>query len=286
MALPPFDIIRMDNYGVKFDPQKVYPTTTHSKSWWATCYEFEFYIDDWENGLIIDNQLYPAKQNYFTCVKPGQTAKMQLPYRSYFLNISTRDEKLKAALDALPTYAHNPDIPKIIELFNKNHKRSSFSTLSGQMERYGYACQILGIILRTYPDAPPASPVTNVRRHGQALKDADTYLRTHLSENVDLEKLAQNSGLHPTYFHKLYTAAFGHTPTENHMRYRIRAAWARLRDDNMTVAEIARMYGFASQSHFCRKFKQYSAQTPSQFRKSLRRQRAGGAADKSRDGTP
>ena len=84
----------------------------------------------------------------------------------------------------------------------------------------------------------------------------------------------------PTYFHKLYTAAFGHTPTENHMRYRIRAAWAKLRDDNMTIAEIARMYGFASQSHFCRKFKQYSAQTPSQFRKSLRKQRAGSAADK------
>ena len=148
------------------------------------------------------------------------------------------------------------------------------------MERYGYVCQILGIILRTYPDAPPASPVTNVRRHERALMEADAYLRTHLSEPLDLEKLAHNSGLHPTYFHKLYTAAFGHTPTENHMRYRIRAAWARLRDDNMTIAEIARMYGFASQSHFCRKFKQYSAQTPSQFRKSLRKQRAGSTPDK------
>lgn len=279
MALPQFDIIRMDNFGIRFDPRTKGEKGHRTKSWWVTCYEFEFYPADWEDGLVLDGQLYPARKNWFTCAKPGQTGRMQLPYQCYYLNIATRDEKLKAALDALPTYAHNPDVPQIIELFKKCYKRSSSSTLSSQMERYGYVCQILGLILRTYPDAPPASPVTNVRRHGQALMEADEYLRTHLSENVDLEKLAHNSGLHPTYFHKLYTAAFGHTPTENHMRYRIRAAWARLRDDNMTIAEIARMYGFSSQSHFCRKFKRYSSQTPSQFRKSLRKQKARGATD-------
>lgn len=273
MPLPQFDIVRMDNVGFRYDPVKKFPEVHQSKSWWSTCYEFEFYIDDWENGLVIDNQLYPAKKNYFTCVKPGQTAKTQMPYRCYFLNIDTRDEKLKAALDALPTYAHNPDIPQIAELFKKTYARPSSNTLSGYMERYGYVCQILALILRPYPDAVPDSPVVNIRRHEKALKKADDYLRTHPGEKFDLEQLARDSGLHPTYFHKLYTAAFAHTPAENHMRYRIRAAWGRLRDDNMPIAEIARMYGFSSQSYFCHKFKQYSSQTPSQFRQSLRKRR-------------
>lgn len=274
MAAPAFDILRMDNYGVKFDPRKVHPDIFQTKSWWVTCYEFEFYIDDWENGLIIDGQLYPAKKDHFTCAKPGQSAKKQLPYRNYFLNIATQDEKLKAALDALPTNAYNPDVPQIIELFKKTFARTKSNTVSAIMEKYGYASQILGLLLRDYPNAPTPSPVTNVRRHEQALIDADKYLRTHLGENINLEQLAKNSGLHPTYFHKLYTAAFAHTPAENLMRYRIHAAWGRLRDDNMTIAEIARMYGFSSQSYFCHKFKQYTAQTPSQYRRSLRNRSA------------
>jgi len=58
------------------------------------------------------------------------------------------------------------------------------------------------------------------------------------------------------------------------MRYRIRATWGRLRDDNLSIGEIARMYGFSSQAFFCRKFKQCTGQTPSQYRQSLRKRRA------------
>lgn len=282
MALPQFDILRMDNYGIKFDPRTKRAKGERSKEWWVTCYEFEFYIDDWEDGIIIDRQLYPAKKDWFTCAKPGQTARMQFPYRCYYLNISTQDENLKAALDALPTYAHNPDVPKIIELFKKAFMRRRANHLSAQMEIYSCVCGILGLLLRTYPDAPPASPIKNVRRHEKALMDADKYLRTHLTEDVDLEKLAKDSGLHPTYFHKLYTAAFsGHTPAENLMRYRIRRAWQYLRDDNMPMAEIARLCGFSSQSYFCRTFKKYTSQTPSQYRQGLRNRRRAAPGDDS-----
>ena len=274
MGFPQFDIIRMDTYGIKFDPRAKQPKGYKSKEWWVTCYEFEFYIDDWEDGVIIDGQLYPARKDFFTCAKPGQTASMQFPYRCYYLNIATRDEKLKAVLDTLPTYAHNPDVAKIIELFKKAFMRQRADHMSSQMELYSCVCGILGLLLRTYPDAPPASPIKNVRRHEKALMDADKYLRTHLTENVDLQKLAKDSGLHPTYFHKLYTAAFaGHTPAENLMRYRIRRAWQYLRDDNMPIAEIARLCGFSSQSYFCRKFKQHTTQTPSQYRQGLRNRR-------------
>lgn len=280
MALPEFDISRMNTYGIKFDPRTKATKGFKTKEWWVTCYEFEFYPDDWEDGLIIDGQLYPAKKNHFTCAKPGQAARMQLPYRCYYLNITTQDKELKAALDALPTYAYNPDVPQIIDLFKKTFHLTRSNTLSARMAKYAYVSQILSLVLRTYPDAPPASPVTNVRRHEAALMAADKYLRTHLTEDVDLEKLAKDSGLHPTYFHKLYTAAFAHTPAENLMRYRVRHAWGLLRDDNMPMAEIARRCGFSSQSYFCRKFKQYTTQTPSQYRQSLRNRRRHVAGDK------
>ena len=65
MAVPAFDIVRMDNYGIKFDPRTKRPKGDKSKEWWVTCYEFEFYIDDWEDGIIIDRQLYPAKKDWY-----------------------------------------------------------------------------------------------------------------------------------------------------------------------------------------------------------------------------
>ena len=274
MSLFGFTINRMDNYGVKFDPRKAVTSGAFARDTWVTRYQLGFYIDDWDGGTVIDGKLYPARKDYFTCAKPGQTWRRKLPYRYYFLHISTDDPQLKEALDALPTYAHNPDIPKIIELFQKTFKRDRGSGLVSNLELYGNVSCILSLLLRKYPDATPVAPVTTVRRHEDALIAADKYLRTHLDEDVDLKKLAAPSNLHPTYFHKLYTAAYGHTPTENLMIYRIRAAWGHLRDDNMPIAEIARILGFSSQSFFNRKFKEITLQTPSQYRQSLRKRRA------------
>ena len=274
MALFDFTVLRMDNYGIKFDPRTRTAEGPWSKDSWVTCYELEFYIDDWDGGTAIDGKLYPARKDYFTCAKPGQARHMVLPYRCYYLNISTRDPQLKAALDDLPTYAHNPDIPQIIELFKKAFQRERGYSLVSKLELYGNVSCILSLLLRKYPDATPVAPVTTVRRHEEALIAADKYLRTHLDEDVDLVNLAAPSNLHPTYFHKLYTAAYGYTPKEMHMRYRIRACWGHLRDDNLSIGEIARMYGFSSQAFFCRKFKEHTSQTPSQYRQGLRKRRA------------
>ena len=274
MALFDFSIVRMDNYGIKTDPREDPVEGPWSKDSWVTCYELEFYIDDWDGGTAIDGRLYPARKDFFTCAKPGQARHLVKPYRCYYLNISTRNPQLKEALDHLPAYAYNPDAPKIIELFQKIFKRDRGSGLTAQLELYGYASCILSLLLRKYPDATPLAPVTTVRRHEEALVAADQYLRTHLNEEIDLEKLAAHSNLHPTYFHKLYTAAYSYTPAQMHMRYRIRAAWVRLRDDNLPIGEIAQMYGFSSHAFFCRKFKELTAQTPSQYRQSLRKRRA------------
>lgn len=274
MSLFDFTIHRMGNYGVKFDPRKIVPPGTNQREHWVTEYELRFYFDDWDGGAVIDGTLYPAQKDYFSCAKPGQTCRIELPYRCYFLHISTQNSQLKDALDALPTYAYNPDIPRIVALFEKNFQKERGFGLVSSLELYGYVCLIFGLLFRKYPDATPVAPVTTVRRHEEALIAADKYLRAHLDEDVDLAKLAAPSNLHPTYFHKLYTAAYGFTPTENLMRYRIRAAWRHLRDDNMPIAEVARILGFSSQSFFCRKFKEITLQTPTQYRQSLRKRRA------------
>ena len=95
----------------------------------------------------------------------------------------------------------------------------------------------------------------------------------HPEEDVDLQKLADDSHLHPTYFHKLFTAAFGRTPAEYLMWYRVLLTREYLRDDNCSISEVAAKCGFSSPSYFSQKFRLYSSCSPSKYRKAIRKRR-------------
>jgi AraC-like DNA-binding protein len=201
-----------------------------------------------------------------------QSWRYEDPFSCYILDISTRDPQLTQALNALPTYAFHPEMDQILELFQKMTRVDTRQTLDSKLEIWNYANSILRLLLRqeysvahTYEGNP--------RRYQAVLLAAKKYLEQHLEEDVDLKKLAADSHLHPTYFHKLFTAAFGRTPAEYLMWYRVLIAREYLRDDNCPISEIAAKCGFSSPSYFCQKFKQHSACSPSKYRRNIRNRR-------------
>lgn len=272
MKYPELTLTEVSTFGIHISPYKISASNSALRSNWITDYTFRFFLEDWEGGCMVGNTLYPAKKNGFVCCKPGQTVRTVLPCRFYNLKVTTRDPALKAALDDLPTFSQHPQGEQLVALCKKLCYVDQSSTLSAQFEKYSHLYAIMDLIFRQqYP--PQVARIGNARRHQQALLDANNYLRTHLSEEVDLEKLAQSSHLHPTYFHKLFTDAFGRTPAKQLMWHRITLARSYLHDDNRPISEIARLCGFSSQSHFCRKFKALTLQTPSQYRQTLRKRR-------------
>ena len=279
MKLPEFEIASIHTTGVHLNPKKIKNGGPAAKGAWVTNYELRFFVGDWEGEATVNGAPFPIKNDYFLCCKPGQTRKLIMPYRCYNLHLIARDPKLKEALDALPTFAHHPEMPKIVELCKKACHVDQRSTLNAKFEIYSYITAILTLLLRQYPDALVAASEGNVRRHQQILLDADAYLRTHLAEDIDLETVAQDSGLHPTYFQKLFTAAYGCSPAQRLTAHRIRYARTLLHDDDRPISEIARLCGFAYQSYFSRVFKQVILQTPSQYRKSLRKRRTSAPGD-------
>ena len=268
MHCPEFTIERINTYGVKTDPHSY----TKEKDRMTSCYEFRFFLQDWEGGPVINGILYSAEKGYFTCCKPMQCLRHEGAFSCYIFNISTEDPQLTDALNSLPVYAYHPEMDGILELFEKLCKVDTRNTLDGRLEIWSYANSLLRLLLKPEYEAA-VSYNGNSRRHQAALQAARKYLKEHLAEDVDLAQLAKDSHLHPTYFHKLFTAAFGSTPSELLMWYRIQAAWWYLRDDNCSISEIARNCGFSSQSYFSRKFKQYARQTPTQYRNAIRRRR-------------
>lgn len=272
MNFPEFTIEHLDTYGINYDPRTTTICPSHFREVLTTCYEFEFYPADWEGNICINGNTYGILNGHFSCAKPYQTRKRIPPYQCYRLLISTKDPQLKNSFEALPNYAHHPDMDTILDLIRKMLYVDTRNTLDGRLELWIYACTILRILLQQQYTVANVS-FGNARRYQDALVAANQYLKTHIQEDVNLATLAKESGLHPTYFHKLFKAAFGCTPSEQLMRYRIYHSWELLHDDDMPISEIAIRCGFSSQSYFCRIFKVFSSQTPTQFRRTLRKRR-------------
>ena len=195
--------------------------------------------------------------------------KTTLPYRCYFFNINTENPGLKKALDNLPVYAYCPEAESILNICKEMVSILDCNTLHARLHLESCICRILSILLRQQYAVPDYKDA-NVRKHQDILLTADRYLREHLQEPVKLEQLAKGSGLHPTYFHKLFTAAFKRTPSEQLMWYRITAASQMLKEDDRPISEVAELCGFSSQNYFSYKFKELCGESPSKYRKERR----------------
>lgn len=273
MLCPEFTIERIFSYGFHSNT-RVQKIPGNVRESFATCYHFRFFIEDSEGGPIIEGVHYPAAKGYFSLCKPMQRNRYINPFRCYLLDISTEDPLLTEVLNKLPPYAYHPEMDRILELHKKMDAVETRNTLDGKLELSTYACELLRLLLQQQPEYAVAhSYDSNPRRHQAALLAALKYLKEHLEEDVKLKKLAQDSHLHPTYFHKLFTATFKRTPAQMLMHYRIVKSREYLREDKYSMAEISRMCGFSSQSYFCRKYKELSLQTPTQYRNSIRRRR-------------
>lgn len=233
----------------------------------VSAYEFEFYTENGEGGLRIDSVFYRAGRGGCILAKPGQTESVIKPYRGYYLNIITQDPELCDMLDHLPSAFTLWNMGEVVKLIHKMLNTEDKQSLVGRMQIQSYACQILAILYKYRRTAQNADVST--LQHQKTLLMADKYIRDHLAEELTLSTLAKLCNLDPSYFHKLYTAAFGRTPAQRILGFRIAAAKTGLIESKISLGELANRCGFSSQTYFCYKFKQVTGMTPMQYRSEM-----------------
>lgn len=224
-------------------------------------YELEFYTEDYSGGTITDGVFRAAKKGYYALYRPGQQQQLVGPYRCYYLNISTQDPLLCDFFDQLPDSGPMWNMDEVILQFQKMQRTEDKDSLAGRLRITACAAQVLSLLA----DNPMSSGGSLV--HREELMKADRYIREHLFEDLSLKKLAAVSNLDPTYFHKLFTRAYGKTPAQRVLSRRITAAQIALEEGNLPVAEIAAACGFSSQTYFAAKFREITGRTPSEYRK-------------------
>ena len=257
MQLPHFSLSRFGAVTVA-GKYKEYPLTT------LFAYEFEFYTEDYPGGTVTDGEFRPVRKGWYNLFRPGQNQRLVAPYKCYFLNILTQDPELCGFLDNLPESAPLWNMEEVVKLIRKMMATQDKNSFSGRLRLQGHTSQILALLAEHR--LPRGTEQRGTFLHRETLMKVDRYIREHPAEDLSLKRLAELSNLDPTYLHKLYTSAYGKTPAQQTLAYRLLAAKLALAEGELPLAEIASRSGFSSQAYFCSKFKQVEGVTPSEYR--------------------
>lgn len=95
-----------------------------------------------------------------------------------------------------------------------------------------------------------------------------TFVEQKLDENFGLVDLAGVVGYSPDHFSRLFKQVFEQSPHQYVLSRRIERAMAMLRDESLSIADVASACGFSNQGHFTTVFKQRTGITPGAYRKS------------------
>jgi transcriptional regulator GlxA family with amidase domain len=92
------------------------------------------------------------------------------------------------------------------------------------------------------------------------------YLQAHLAERVRLVDLAAHMQMPVQRLAREFKRTTGYAPRQVILHARLDAAQTLLRTTQRSLPQIARAVGFCDASHFARRFRQQTGQTPAQYR--------------------
>jgi AraC family transcriptional regulator len=92
-------------------------------------------------------------------------------------------------------------------------------------------------------------------------------LHDQFAENLTLEAIAAEAGVHPVHLARVFRQHCGRTLGDYVRQLRVEFAARQLITTQTPLAALALGAGFADQSHFCRTFKRHTGISPASFRR-------------------
>lgn len=143
------------------------------------------------------------------------------------------------------------------------------SEAEGQKENCGPACQallqlLLIRIFRRKRLNPSPFTAKKMTRECSLVK---RYLDSNYNEAVTLDQLAALAHMSKYYLVHAFTRYTGLSPINYLNARRIEVSCGLLTTTNHSIAQIASLVGFSSQSYFAQVFKRYRGESPAQYRR-------------------
>jgi AraC family transcriptional regulator len=102
--------------------------------------------------------------------------------------------------------------------------------------------------------------------YSQRIAKVQDYLASHLDQDLDLHRLADEAYMSPYHFHRVYVAMMGETIAETIRRRRLHTAATKLLASATVISKLAKEGGYTSVQAFNRAFREAYGVTPKQYR--------------------
>ncbi len=219
-----------------------------------------------------DDAVIPTREGSVLLVRPGMTA------RHDWGNVRCFQSFIVFDFDSLPSPWPRPACwPVVRQLGQDDPFFDLWRCLLRFDQRDAAALPVMvpmtELLLRLFVstiafDAEPRTP-----RLPEAVERAVVFIRRHVAEHpsrpLRLPELARSAHVTPQHLCRLFKDALGLGPIECAHALRIELASTALERTGLGLAQIAERFGFSSQFHFSRAFKQSYGMSPSSYRKAF-----------------
>lgn len=110
------------------------------------------------------------------------------------------------------------------------------------------------------------SRLRRAKRLSAPVRKAIRIISENTGKRLTVQQIADATGYDRSHLHRLFKAEIGMGIHEYISAVRMNAAKGMLKDGTHSIADIASLLGFSSQSHFCRSFSEAVGVTPKEFR--------------------
>jgi AraC-like DNA-binding protein len=119
----------------------------------------------------------------------------------------------------------------------------------------------------------PTRPFQASARDRRRAVETALWIDAHSQRQIDLEDTANQAGISPFHFLRLFGGVIGVTPHQYLVRSRLRHAARLLTEADMSITDIAYDVGFGDLSNFVRTFHRAAGVSPLKFRQASRGKR-------------
>lgn len=146
-------------------------------------------------------------------------------------------------------------------------------------KHFGYEMELraflLLILARMTASIVNKAGISKEHAHGDKIAAAMRYMKQAYGEQVDLQRLAQEAGMSPSYFRALFKQASGRTPLEYLTAVRMERAKALLLEGDYLIHDISARVGYTDIHYFSNLFKKIEGLSPRNYRLSVQRGEGG-----------
>ena len=116
----------------------------------------------------------------------------------------------------------------------------------------------------------PRKAASSAARDRRRAVETALWIDAHSHRSIGLEDAADQAGISPFHFLRLFSDTLGVTPHQYLVRSRLRHAARRLAEDDSAITDIAYDVGFGDLSNFVRTFHRAAGASPLRFRQASR----------------